>query len=147
MKFRVAALLATFLITLGVVKLQVEVRAQSPTPFPAEQIKFGMFTARFRANGSFTIDGKDWSSFKGTWKRNGAEIELIGSEKAAGCDRLARYRFRVEGSHISFDLVSDDCAERRLVLDRSTWIPSGESKTIPDRRIVRTIVDRTSRVP
>src|SRR4030095_7438409 len=122
MKHRVTALLAMSALVLGVVRMQVEVRAQSSTPFPVEQIKFGMFTARFGANGRFTIDGKDWPSFKGTWKRNGAEIELIGSERASGCDRLARYRFVVEGNRLSFNLISDDCAERRLVLDQSSWI-------------------------
>src|SRR5262245_46298529 len=137
MKFSMTALLATFVLFL----------AQSATPFPTEQIKFGMFTARFGANGRFTIDGKDWPSFKGTWKRNGAEIELIGSERASGCDRLARYRFLVEGNRLSFNLISDDCAERRLVLDQSSWIPSGDSKPVTVRRILRTTVDRTSSLP
>jgi outer membrane protein assembly factor BamB len=39
---------------------------------------------------------------------------------------------------LSFSLVSDDCVPRRMILDRSTWVPVTTKKSIPERRITRT---------
>jgi hypothetical protein len=31
-------------------------------------LKFGVFDARFLADGTFTLEGRGWPAFRGTWK-------------------------------------------------------------------------------
>jgi outer membrane protein assembly factor BamB len=114
-------------------------KAQQPTAqLPTYPLKFGAFVARFDPGGTFTLQGQGWPALSGNWKSNGAEIELSMSGGPGGCDGTGRYQFRIEGKRVSFDLVSDDCQLRRMIIDRSTWMPAGETKTIPVRRIERT---------
>jgi outer membrane protein assembly factor BamB len=114
-------------------------KAQQPTaPLPTYPLKFGAFVARFDPGGTFTLQGQGWPALSGNWKGNGAEIELSMSGGPGGCDGTGRYQFRVEGNRVSFDLVSDDCKLRRMIIDRSTWSPASETKTVPVRRIERT---------
>src|SRR6185436_16546560 len=49
-----------------------------------------------------------------------------------------KYRVRHEGKRVGFDLVSDDCRPRRMILDRSTWSPASEVTSIPNRKIALT---------
>ena len=44
---------------------------------PESPLSFGAFTARFAADGGFTLEGKGWPSLAGTWKTEGALIELL----------------------------------------------------------------------
>jgi hypothetical protein len=118
--------------------------AQQPTvQIPGNQLAFGAFVARFAQDGSFTLEGEGWPPFKGTWKTDGAQIELLAPRARDGCAAPARYRFQVDGTRVTFDLVSDTCEPRRMILDHSTWRPKGEPKVVPERRIVRTVADRT----
>ncbi|HVQ38134.1 MAG TPA: PQQ-binding-like beta-propeller repeat protein, partial [Pyrinomonadaceae bacterium] len=39
---------------------------------------------------------------------------------------------------LNLALVSDDCRLRTMILDRSSWLPTGEVKAVPRRRIVLT---------
>lgn len=121
--------------------------AQTRPPLPSEPMKFGMFNARFGAEGRFSIEGKDWPAFTGSWRLDNSRIELIGSEGAGGCDRPAYYAFQVDGRAVKFQAISDDCGRRKMVLDQSTWIPSGEAKPIPERTIKRTVSDRLPPLP
>lgn len=105
---------------------------------PAYPLKFGAFVAQFGADGTFTIEGQGWPRFSGTWKVDGTEIELAVSQGPKGCEGPGRYRFRVEGSGVSFDLVSDDCTPRKIILNRSSWSPAAEARIVPERRLVRT---------
>jgi len=105
---------------------------------PSSPVTFGAFTARFAADGAFTLEGDRWPSFKGSWKADGEAIELLTSGGPDGCDGPGRYRVRLEGGRLSLDLVSDGCAPRRIILDRSTWRPPGDKPSVPSRRIVRT---------
>ena len=60
-------------------------RAQDPSPaIPNGPLKFGMFISRFDAGGTFSIEGKDWSPLKGTWKASDSQIELVAAEKTSG---------------------------------------------------------------
>jgi outer membrane protein assembly factor BamB len=114
---------------------------ERPAPaMPSEALKFGGFSARFGGDGAFAIEGPGWPPFKGTWKRDGGEIELVsGGDAAGGCDKAARYRVSVDkASHVTFDLVADACTPRRMIMDRSVWRPSGEAVVVPVRTIVRT---------
>jgi outer membrane protein assembly factor BamB len=114
---------------------------------PNVPLKFGMFAGRFAVDGTFSIDGRDWSPLRGTWKTSGSRIELVATEKTKGCDGPGVYAFRIDGTHLSFDLMSDICEERRILLDHSTWVPAEEPTTVAARRIVRTAGDLTRPLP
>jgi outer membrane protein assembly factor BamB len=101
-------------------------------------MKFGAFVARFDPAGTFTLEGAGWPRMAGNWKTRGDEIEMSMTGAPKGCDGPARYRVRVDGKHVSFDLISDECTPRRMIIDRSTWGPTEEVKTIAPRNIVRT---------
>src|SRR6267378_1344334 len=94
---------------------------QTTSPIPSGQLSFGAFTASFVPDGTFTLEGKGWPPFNGSWKADGGQIELLVPKGADGCDGPGRYRFRVDDRHVTFDLVSDGCEPRRMILDRSTW--------------------------
>jgi outer membrane protein assembly factor BamB len=111
---------------------------QTDMQIPSYPLRFGVFVARFDTGGTFTLEGDRWPTLRGNWKSKGVEIELSTSGGPAGCEGSGRYRLRMDGSRISFDLISDDCMPRRMILDRSTWSPAGELKIKPTRRIVRT---------
>jgi outer membrane protein assembly factor BamB len=126
--------------------------AMSPLPgqepqLPSTPMKFGAFILRFSADGTFVLDGQGWPPFKGTWKTDGTRLELLVPGAPDGCDKPGRYAVRTEGRHVSFDLVSDDCTPRRMILDRSTWRPADEPDPVPERRIVRTAADRPPVLP
>lgn len=115
------------------------VSGQQPTvQLPSNSLSFGEFVARFEPGGTFTLEGQGWPAMKGTWKIDGTEVELSTSGGPAGCEGPGRYRHRVEGDRVSFDVVSDACTVRKMILNRSTWVPTGTMKVIPTRRLVRT---------
>jgi len=105
---------------------------------PSYSMKFGAFVAKFDSSGTFTLEGTGWPRMAGNWKSKGDEIEMSMTGAPKGCDGAGRYRIRVDGNHLSFDLISDECTVRRMIVDHSTWAPTGEAKTIAPRRIVRT---------
>ena len=121
------------------------------SPLPTGALSFGAFTARFvpdrstplRAAGTFTLEGEGWPTFNGSWKAGDGQIELIVPKGLDACDGPGRYRFRSDGAGLTFDLVSDGCEPRRMILDRSVWRPAGEARATPPRRIERTVADRT----
>ena len=53
-----------------------------------------------------------------------------------------KYRFNSDGSHVSFDVVADECMPRRIIIDRSTWIPASEVVQLPPREIVNVATAR-----
>jgi len=123
---------------------------QTAPPIPFEPLVFGGFNASFGADpstllraGTFTLQGDGWPPFKGTWQIDAGVIELAVPGMGNGCDGPGRYRVRVEGRHVSFDLVSDACTPRKMILDRSSWRPASEARIIPARQIERTVADRT----
>jgi len=44
-------------------------------------------------------------------------------------------------------LIDDGCEPRRMILHDSTWIPDGEKRLIPERRLVRTGSDTSVKLP
>jgi outer membrane protein assembly factor BamB len=108
---------------------------QVTAPIPSDPLKFGVFVAQFDPGGTFTLKGDRWPSLSGKWKANNAVIELTMSGGPGGCDGAGRYRFQVDGGRVSFDLLSDDCMPRRMILDRSTWTPAGQTRAVPTRTI------------
>ena len=55
-----------------------------------------------------------------------------------GCSGPGRYAFTVEGPRVHFVLGADDCTPRRMILDGSTWVPSGTAPPPVERRIAVT---------
>ena len=136
-KFGLAPLLAFAIVATCAAALSTPgAFAQQTAPqLPSYPLTFGAFVVRFDPGGSFTLQGQGWPSLSGKWKINGAEIELLMSGGPGGCDGPGRYRLGIEGNRVGFELVSDQCKPRQMILDRSTWSPAGETRIIPSRRI------------
>src|SRR5260370_32483930 len=83
---------------------------QQAAPIPSEPLKFGGFSARFGGDGTFALEGPGWPAFKGTWKRDGAEIELLTAGGAAGgCHKAGPYPAPVGKGHPTPALRLDPC--------------------------------------
>lgn len=108
---------------------------QSDIQLPSGKLKFGVFVIRFDPGGTFTLDGDRWPSLGGSWKISGNEIELVTTNAPQGCQGPGRYRVSVNGSSVGFELISDDCRPRQMILGASTWSPAEETKPIAERRI------------
>jgi len=127
----------------------------STSPLPAGELAFGAFKASFvpgsstvpPASGTFTLEGEGWPAFKGAWTAEAGQIELTVPGAPDGCRGPGRYRFTTGDRRVSFDLVSDACEPRRMILDRSSWLPAGVARSIPVRRIERKAADRTPLAP
>lgn len=104
-------------------------RQSLPPPGP---LTFGVFTAEFSPGGTFSLSGEGWPAMAGTWVASGAEVSLSSIEPPRGCAGPGRYSFRIEGSSLHFGLIADDCTPRRMILDRSHWLPAG---TAPPPRV------------
>ena len=115
-----------------------ETSQQAAVQLPSHPLAFGAFVVRFDPGGTFTLEGRGWPALNGNWKLIASEIELTMSGGPGGCDGPGHYRLRQEGKQLGFTLVTDECTVRRMIVDRSTWLPAGEIKTLPPRRIVRT---------
>ena len=126
------------LATTAIVAIYGIAGAQGPAPIPSGPLKFAAFSARFGTDGSFAIEGAGWPAFKGTWKREGGDIELLSPGAAGGCDGAGRYHVTTDKSHVTLAVVTDACVARRMILDGSTWRPSDEIVAVPPRNIVRT---------
>jgi outer membrane protein assembly factor BamB len=111
---------------------------------PSTPMKFGVFTARFNPGGTFSLTGDRWPRLDGNWKKTDAEIELTTSGGPGGCDKPGKYRVDTGPKSMSFALVADDCMPRRMIMDRSSWIPSEETVVIPQREIKLTSGERFS---
>ncbi|HEY0765962.1 MAG TPA: PQQ-binding-like beta-propeller repeat protein [Pyrinomonadaceae bacterium] len=118
-------------------------RKASLPSIPTHPLKFGVFVASFDPAGTFTLEGAGWPKLNGTWKNLDAnQVELAMSGGPGGCDVPGRYRYNSDGSHVSFDVVADECMPRRIIVDHSTWIPASETVVIPPREIVNVATAR-----
>jgi outer membrane protein assembly factor BamB len=111
---------------------------RSKAAVPLHPLKFGIFVARFDPAGTFSIEGERWPKVNGSWKTTGSEVEFLMSGGPGGCDGPGKYRFNTDGQRITFNLVSDECKVRQIILDGGTWIPSSEIVTKPPRKITTT---------
>ena len=116
----------------------IEKHRKSAASIPSTPLKFGVFQVRFDPSGAFTIEGYGWPRINGTWKSEGSEIVLSMSGGPGGCDGPGRYKFDTDGKHLKFDLVSDECKPRQMILDRSTWSPADEVILRSPRKITVT---------
>jgi outer membrane protein assembly factor BamB len=130
--------LVLFIVALFVTVDLTPVAAQHGTRLPSYPLKFGAFTAQFDAGGTFTLQGQGWPALNGSWKSTGTEVELLTSGGPGGCNGPGRYRFRLDGKHVIFDVIADECRVRQMILDRSDWAPADEAKVIRARNITLT---------
>src|SRR5438477_7781005 len=135
------------LLLVAAIVLTVPAAAQQLQPIPSGPLKFGGFDGEFRADNTFRIAGQGWPTMAGTWKRNGNSIELIVPQAPQECQGVGRYTLRFDGPHIGFDVVSDDCVPRKMILDRSTWRPASEIMRVPVRHIDLTTPASLSALP
>jgi outer membrane protein assembly factor BamB len=84
------------------------------------------------------MGGGQWPKLVGTWKAEAGEVELALTTPAGGCTGPGRYRYRLDGREVLFELVADACDTRKTMIAGSLWLPAGERPTYPPRRILRT---------
>ena len=84
------------------------------------------------------MEGKGWPKITGSWKTAGSEIEFLMSGGPGGCDGPGKYLYDTDGKQIKFNLVSDECKVRQIIMDGGTWLPAGTVATKPPRNITTT---------
>ena len=106
---------------------------------PTGPLSMRDFRLQFDPAGTFTLGGDaGWPPMGGTWSINGREITLIGQSGPKECATTARYAWIVEGPGFGLDAIEDTCQARRMILDRSRWLPPGTTTPATARSIVRT---------
>jgi outer membrane protein assembly factor BamB len=104
---------------------------------PSGPLVIRAFTLSFDPAGTFTLSGDGWPSMAGTWTTSGREVALQLTDGPKDCTGAGRYTFSVDGARVSFNLIEDSCQPRRMILDRSQWLPRGVQPAMEARRIVR----------
>jgi len=105
------------------------------------------FTLRFDPAGTFTLTGQGWPSMAGRWTVAGNEVTVQTTSGPADCSGPGRYTFAIDGPRVSFGLVTDNCTVRRMILDRSQWLPQGQAPPVAVRRIVRSAGNASGALP
>lgn len=105
---------------------------------PSEPLVIRDFTLQFDPAGTFSLSGAGWPSMAGPWSVAGNQVTLQVTNGPKNCAGPGRYRFAIAGPRVSFSLIADDCQARRMILDRSEWLPRGVAAPVAPRRIVRT---------
>lgn len=105
---------------------------------PLEPLVIRDFTLQFDPAGGFSLTGAGWPSMSGTWKSSGDQVTLMLQNPPKDCANPGVYRFVLDAPRVSFSLVADDCQPRRMILDRSEWLPRGVTAVVAPRHIVRT---------
>jgi outer membrane protein assembly factor BamB len=104
---------------------------------PSGPLVIRAFTLSFDPAGTFTLSGEGWPSMAGSWTTSGREVALQLEQGPKDCTGRGRYTFSVDGARVSFNLIEDACQPRRMILDRSQWLPRGVQPAMEARRIVR----------
>lgn len=104
---------------------------------PSDPLVIRDFTLQFDPAGTFTLTGAGWPSMAGSWQASGDHVTLVLQKPPKDCANPGVYRFSVDAPRVSFALVADDCVPRRMILDRSEWLPRGVTAVVAERRIVR----------
>lgn len=114
------------------------IAAAAQSTAPSGPLVMRDFHLQFDPAGTFTLAGEGWSSMAGSWTLNGKEITLLNKTGLDGCATPARYTLTVDEPSVGLDVITDDCQKRRMILDRSRWLPPGIVPIAPRRQIVRT---------
>jgi outer membrane protein assembly factor BamB len=131
--------------TLAGALIAVTVSAQAT--LPSVPLVIRAFTLRFDPAGTFTLSGEGWPSMSGTWTASGREVTLQLQNGPTNCSGAGRYTFAIDGARVSFDVIADDCQPRKMILDRSQWLPRGTPPPIELRRIIRSAGTATGAWP
>ena len=105
---------------------------------PAGPLVIRDFTLRFDPAGTFSLSGAGWPAMAGTWTASGTDVTIQLQDPPKDCGGPGRYTFAIDGPRVRFALVADDCTPRRMILDKSQWLPPGVQPAVEARRIVRT---------
>ena len=105
---------------------------------PAAPLAMRAFTLHFDPAGTFSLEGPEWPSMSGTWTTSGNGVTLQIRSGPQACAEPGRYTFAIDGARVSFAAVADTCEPRRMILDRSQWMPSGTAPPPAARTIART---------
>ena len=118
-------------------------------PIPSSLLRFRDFTMRFAPDGAFELQGVGYPTFKGTWKLDGRDVEIVAPNNRGACPEPARYRVRQDNQWTILEAVKDPCEGRVFFLDRSTWLPDGVSvkDVVPLRKIVRSAAPNPVTLP
>jgi outer membrane protein assembly factor BamB len=120
------------------------------SPPPPGPLYFGVFTATFATDGTFTLEGQGWPSFRGTWTADlvNATLDILTPGVEAPCDGAARYGFKhVAEGGVTLYLIEDPCRPRRMILDRSTWRVTAEPPPTSTRHVTRTAAPDRAPLP
>lgn len=102
--------------------------ASAPTAqsaLPSTPLVMREFALRFDPAGTFSLQGSGWPSMSGTWTASGGSVILRLQPGTEACKESGRYTFAMEGARVRFEVVADSCRPRRMILDRSEWLPPG----------------------
>jgi outer membrane protein assembly factor BamB len=135
------------LVAVLVLAAGVAVTAQPPQSIPDYPLQFAGFTARFQPDGTFTLQGEGWPSFRGTWTPAAGGLEIVTPDAPGGCDEPGRYRAETREGRMTLSAIDDGCRPRFMILDRSTWRRAGDAEPIPERKIVRTAASNRGPLP
>lgn len=114
---------------------------------PSTTLAYGAFLIRFAPDGAFSLEGRGWPAFTGTWSREGNEITVKTIGGPPACAGPGRYRYTVDGSQLVLTVVADECTPRRMILHSSSWRPEAEPERVAERRIIRKGPDRAPSLP
>jgi outer membrane protein assembly factor BamB len=96
------------------------------------------FVLEFNPAGTFSLSGAGWPTMTGSYAVAGADVTLQLVNGPEGCTGPGRYTFAIAGQQVSFTATADECTPRKMILDRSNWLPRGVTAPRAERRIVRT---------
>jgi outer membrane protein assembly factor BamB len=105
---------------------------------PSAPLAMRAFTLQFDPAGTFALAGPGWPPMSGTWTTSGASVTLQLQSGPEKCTEPGRYTFAVEGARVTFEAMADLCQPRRMILDRSQWMPPGAAPAPPSRTIRHT---------
>jgi len=132
--------------TVAAVLTVVAVSAQPA--LPNGPLVMRTFSLQFASAGTFALAGEGWPSMSGTWTTNGRDVTVRNTDGPSECAGVnGRYTFAVDGQQVSFEVIADSCEDRRMILDRSHWLPPGVAPRIEPRRIIRTAGTATGALP
>ena len=113
----------------GVLILSAIVGAQ--TGLPSGALAMRDLRLQFDPAGTFTLGGDPgWPPMAGRWRVNGTEVTLQNDPGPSKCDGAATYRFTVDASSVSFELIADECKARQMILDHSRWTLPGTTAPV-----------------
>jgi outer membrane protein assembly factor BamB len=104
---------------------------------PSDPLVIRDFTLQFDPAGTFSLSGPGWPSMAGSWVTSDNEVTLSLQNPPKDCRNPGVYKFSVDAPRVSFALVKDDCTARRMILDRSEWLPRGVTVKFEPRIIRR----------